>query len=78
MAGTSVIGAASEGIPAIGTIPISTMKSAPKFGFGKSDKVGEKPNPSPGPGSYPIITSIGQYVGVALVSPTWSRVIVVW
>ena len=54
--------AAAEGVSAMGTIPVSTMKSAPRFGFGTSTKIGEKPSGTPGPGSYPIMSAIGPYV----------------
>ena len=51
---------AAGGVAAIGVdIPVSTMRTAPTAKFGKATKIGEKPNPSPGPGSYPLATTLG-------------------
>ena len=56
------------GVSAIGVdIPVSTMRTAPTAKFGKATKIGEKPNPSPGPGAYPIMTALG-----VCVSAPWS------
>ena len=48
-----------EGLSAIGAIPISTMRTAPMPKFGTSTKTGEKASGTPGPGSYPLLKSMG-------------------
>jgi hypothetical protein len=43
----------------LGKQVLSVKPSAPVAAFGKSGKIADKPNPTPGPGAYPALTTLG-------------------